>query len=157
MLKVQALIKVSASAKFLLSLSLLLMPGMVSALDFRSIGVTKAVMFDAPSAQAKKLFVIWQDYPVEVIVNLGDWVKVRDNQGGLTWVESKNLSPKRTVIVVNGPVELRAAANGTSDVLSRVEKDVVLDLVESAPGGWVKVKHRDGLVGYVQSTAVWGL
>lgn len=136
---------------------MLMMPSMASALDFRSIAVTKAVLFDAPSSQAKKLFLIWQDYPVEVIVNLGDWVKIRDNQGGLTWVEAKNLSPKRTVIVVNGPVELRAAAEGSSDVLSRLEKDVVLDLVESAPGGWAKVKHRDGLVGYVPATAVWGL
>lgn len=143
--------------KLFLGLLLVLMPGMASALDFRSIAVTKAVMFDAPSSQARKLFVIWQDYPVEVIVNLGDWVKVRDNQGGLTWVESKNLSPKRTVIVVNGPVEMRAAANGSSDILSRVEKDVVLELVESVPGGWAKVKHRDGMIGYVQAAAVWGL
>lgn len=135
----------------------MLMPNMASALDFRSIAAPKAVLFDAPSAQAKKLFVIWQGYPVEIIVNLGDWVKVRDNQGGLTWVESKNLSPKRTVIVVKGPVEMRAAADGSSDVLSRLDKDVVLDLVESAAGGWAKVKHRDGLVGYVQASAVWGL
>jgi SH3-like domain-containing protein len=115
------------------------------------------VLFDAPSAQAKKLFVIWQDYPVEIIVNLGDWVKVRDNQGGLTWVESKNLSLKRTVIVVQGPAEMREAANGTSNVVSLLDKDVVLDFVEATPGGWVKVKHRDGMTGYVQATAVWGL
>ncbi|MDP2248687.1 MAG: SH3 domain-containing protein [Nitrosomonadales bacterium] len=143
--------------KLLLSLMLVLMPGMASALDFRSISVPKAVLFDAPSAQAKKLFVIWQGYPVEIIVNLGDWVKVRDNQGGLTWVESKNLSPKRTVIVVQGPVEMREAANLSANVLSRLEKDVVLDLVETTSAGWVKVKHRDGLTGYVQAAAVWGL
>lgn len=130
---------------------------MASALDFRSISVPKAVLFDAPSAQAKKLFVIWQGYPVEIIVNLGDWVKVRDNQGGLTWVESKNLSPKRTVIVVQGPVEMRQAADGSSDVVSLLDKDVVLDLIEATSGGWVKVKHRDGLTGYVQANAVWGL
>lgn len=130
---------------------------MASALDFRSISVPKAVLFDAPSAQAKKLFVIWQGYPVEIIVNLGDWVKVRDNQGGLTWVESKNLSPKRTVIVVQGPVEMRQAADGNSNVVSLLDKDVVLDLIEATSGGWIKVKHRDGLTGYVQANAVWGL
>ncbi len=133
------------------------MPSMASALDFRSISVPKAVLFDAPSAQAKKLFVIWQGYPVEIIVNLGDWVKVRDNQGGLTWVESKNLSPKRTVIVVQGPVEMRQAADGNSNVVSLLDKDVVLDLIEATSGGWIKVKHRDGLTGYVQANAVWGL
>jgi SH3-like domain-containing protein len=148
---------VKVLTKLLPGLLLVLMPAMASALDFRSISVPKAVLFDAPSAQAKKLFVIWQDYPVEIIVNLGDWVKVRDNQGGLTWVESKNLSLKRTVIVVQGPAEMREAANGTSNVVSLLDKDVVLDFVEATPGGWVKVKHRDGMTGYVQATAVWGL
>lgn len=135
----------------------MLLPTLVSALDFRSIAAPKAVLFDAPSAQAKKLFVIWQGYPVEIIVNLGDWVKVRDNQGGLTWVESKNLSPKRTVIVVQSQAEMREAADAASAVVSRLEKDVVLDYIESTSGGWAKVKHRDGLTGYVQATAVWGL
>lgn len=135
----------------------MLMPTMVSAVDFRSVAVNKAILFDAPSAQAKKLYLLWQGYPVEIIVNLGEWVKVRDNQGGLTWIESKNLSPNRTVIVVKSQSELRESATDTANVLSHLEKDVVLELVESAPGGWVKVKHRDGLTGYVQALAIWGL
>lgn len=135
---------------------LLLMPVVASALDFRSVAVNKAVLFDAPSAQAKKLYLLWQGYPVEVIVNLGDWIKVRDNQGGLTWIEAKNLSSKRTVIVVQGPTELRESADVAAKVLSHLEKDVVLDFVELVPGGWVKVKHRDGLTGYVQASTVWG-
>ncbi|CAG0972763.1 hypothetical protein MTYP_01325 [Methylophilaceae bacterium] len=142
---------------FVSGLILLLMPGVASALDYRSIGATKAVLFDAPSAQAKKLYVIWQGYPVEIIVNLGDWVKVRDNQGGLTWVEARNLSPKRTVIVVQDQAEMRQSADASSALVSSLEKDVVLDFVEASPGGWVKVKHRDGLTGYVQATSVWGL
>lgn len=135
----------------------MLMPTTASAVDFRSVAANKAILFDAPSAQAKKLYLLWQGYPVEVIVNLGEWVKVRDNQGGLTWIEAKNLSPQRTVIVVKSQSELREAASDTSNLLSHLEKNVVLDFVESVPGGWVKVKHRDGLTGYLQATAVWGL
>jgi SH3-like domain-containing protein len=148
---------VKLPTKLLPSLLLVLMPSLASALDFRSVAVNKAILFDAPSAQAKKLYLLWQGYPVEVIVNLGDWVKVRDKQGGLTWIEAKNLSPKRTVIVVQSKSELREAADVTANVLSHLEKDVVLDLLEPLPGGWVKVKHRDGLTGYVQAAAVWGL
>jgi SH3-like domain-containing protein len=148
---------VKSAAQLLLSLLLVLMTTLASAADFRSVVATKAILFDAPSAQAKKLYLLWQGYPVEVIVNLGDWVKVRDNKGGLTWIEAKNLSLKRTLIVVQSRSELREAANASASVLSHLEKDVVLDFVESAPGGWVKVKHRDGLAGYVQATAVWGL
>lgn len=135
---------------------MMLMPMLASAMDFRSIAVPKAVLFDAPSAQAKKLYLLWQGYPVEIIVNLGDWVKVRDNQGTLTWVESKNLSPNRTVIVVKEQVSMHQSADANSSVVSQLQKDVVLDYIETAAGGWVKVKHRDGLTGYVQATAVWG-
>ena len=138
-----------------LSSLLLLVPLTVSALEFRSIAVPRAVLFDAPSAQAKKLFVMWEGYPVEIIVNLGDWVKVRDNQGGLTWVESRQLSPKRTVIVLQDGAEMRETADAAAPLLSRLQKDVVLDYLETG-SGWIKVRHRDGLAGYVPATAVWG-
>lgn len=141
--------------RLLLCLLLVLLPLTVSALEFRSIAVPRAVLFDAPSAQAKKLFVIWEGYPVEIIVNLGDWVKVRDNQGGLTWIESRQLSPKRTVIVVQDNAEMRESADAAAPLVSRLQKDVVLDYLETT-SGWVRVRHRDGLAGYVQTTAVWG-
>ena len=41
-------------------------------------------------------------------------------------------------------------------VLGRLEKDVVVDFVEPAKAGWVKIKHRDGLTGFIQTSAVWG-
>jgi Uncharacterized protein conserved in bacteria len=146
---------VTSFFRLLLCLLLVLLPLTVSALEFRSIAVPRAVLFDAPSAQAKKLFVIWEGYPVEIIVNLGDWVKVRDNQGGLTWIESRQLSPKRTVIVVQDNAEMRESADAAAPLVSRLQKDVVLDYLETT-SGWVRVRHRDGLAGYVQTTAVWG-
>jgi len=141
----------------LLGLAFMLVPGMASALDFRTVAVSKAVLYDAPSAQGKKLYVIGQGYPLEVIVNLGEWTKVRDNQGGLNWIETKNLGNTRTLLVTQNAAELRQSADTNASLVAKLDKDVVLDLVETAKGGWVKVKHRDGLSGYVLSTAVWGL
>jgi hypothetical protein len=28
---------------------------------------------------------------------------------------------------------------------------------EPAAGGWIKVRHRDGLTGYVKNSEVWGI
>lgn len=137
-------------------LILALMPFLASATDFRSITVPKTVLYDAPSAQAKKLYLLWQGYPVEVIVDLGDWVKVRDNQAGLTWVEAKNLGPARTVIVVQEQAAMHQAPDAASAVVAQLQQDVVLEYVE-VTGGWARVRHRDGLVGFVQAAAVWGL
>jgi hypothetical protein len=38
-----------------------------------------------------------------------------------------------------------------------LEKDVVLELLDvKLNNGWLKVKHRDGLVGYVSISSIWG-
>ncbi len=141
----------------LIGLLIVLAPNMALAQEYRSIAAPKTVLFDAPSAQGKKLFVIGQGYPVEVIVNLDDWLKVRDHQGGLSWVEAKQLASKRTVLVTLNQAEIRQSADAASDLVCRAEKDVVLELLETATNGWVKVKHRDGLTGYILSSSVWGL
>lgn len=143
--------------KSLLALALLLLPALASALDFRSVAVPKAVLYDAPSLAAKKVYLLSQNYPVEVVVNLGDWLKVRDAQGGLNWLEAKQLSSKRSVLVTASKAEIRLAADANSRLLATVEKDVLLELLEQKPSnGWLKVKHRDGVLGFVLSSATWG-
>jgi SH3-like domain-containing protein len=127
------------------------------ALDFRSVAVPSAVLYDAPSAQAKKLFVAHQFYPLEVIVNLGDWIKVRDMRGELSWIEAKQLAPKRMVVVKVPQAEARESADPSARLVFRAEQDVALEYLENAANGWVKVRHRDGLTGYIQINQVWGL
>ena len=70
-----------------------------AAVDFRSIGDNAAVLFDAPSLKAKKTAVISRGYPVEIVVAVEGWFKVRDAGGELAWVEAKSLSEKRTLMV----------------------------------------------------------
>lgn len=142
---------------WMLALLVGLTPLVASAIEYRSVAAAKAVLYDAPSAQGKKLFVVSQGYPVEIIVNLGDWLKVRDNAGSLSWIEAKQLGTKRTVLVVQPQVEMRQAADAASGVVAHLEKDVVVDLIEAPGNGWIKVKHRDGLVGYIPTAAAWGL
>jgi SH3-like domain-containing protein len=134
-----------------------LLPAVSWALDFRSVSAPRAVLFDAPSAQAKKLYVVSHLYPVEVIVNLGDWLKVRDSRGELAWVEAKQLAQKRTVLVTASQAEAHESADAASRLMFRAEKDVTLELLDAGSGGWAKVRHRDGLVGYIHITQVWGL
>lgn len=142
--------------KLSLAVAILLMPILASAVEFRSVSVPKAVVYDAPSAQGKRTYILGQGYPVEVIVNLGDWLKVRDAQGGLNWIEAKQLANKRTVLVKGGQADIRQAADAASALLGKADKDVVLDMLESPVNGWVKVKHRDGITGYISASSLWG-
>ncbi|MGQ0748923.1 MAG: SH3 domain-containing protein [Betaproteobacteria bacterium] len=126
------------------------------ALDFRSIAGTAAVLYDAPSAKSRKVFVVNQGYPLEVVVVVEGWVKVRDANGELTWVESKALSDKRTVMVKVPVALIRQGADDASPVVFQAQQDVILELESVATGGWLRVKHRDGQSGFIKVADVWG-
>lgn len=126
------------------------------ALDYRSVGVAAAVLYDGPSAKARKLFILNQGYPVEILVTLDPWVKVRDASGELAWVEAKNLSARRMVMVSVPKADVRQSPGEGAPVLFQVEQDVLLEVVETADN-WARVKHRDGATGYIRITQVWGL
>ena len=126
------------------------------ALEFRSVTPAKAVLYDAPSLEATKLYILNAGYPVEIIVDLGDWLKVRDQQGGLSWIQNKHLTTKRTVLTTE-KTDIKSVENADSALLATVEKDVSLELVSPIiNNGWVKVKHKDGIMGFVHASALWG-
>jgi SH3-like domain-containing protein len=126
------------------------------AVEFRTVEMP-AVLYDAPSQKGSKLFVIKRNTPVELVVSLEGWVKVRDAEGGLAWIEKKALSDRRSVIVTANRAEVRQVSEDAAAVVFEAEKNVSLDYVETAPGGWVKVRHRDGQSGFVRANQVWGL
>jgi SH3-like domain-containing protein len=141
----------------LLLASLLLIQGhAIAALDFFSIADNAAIMYDAPSLKAGKIFVASRHLPVEAIVKVEGWVKVRDSGGSLAWVEEKALSNKRYVIVTAPQAEAYQAADINSPLLFEAQQNVVMEWLEPAVNGWIKVRHRDGQSGYVRTHQVWG-
>lgn len=136
----------------------MLLPVHAIALEFRSVAINKAILYDAPSTEAQKLYVIGNGYPVEVIVNLGEWIKIRDHFGTLSWIQGKQLSTKRMALVVSDKTDLKQSEEDSAALLATFEKDVVVEVLSgAAKSGWVKVKHRDGLTGFVRNTALWGI
>ena len=126
------------------------------ALEFRSVAVPAAILYDAPSLKARKLFILNQGYPVEVFVTLDAWVKVRDASGELAWIEAKSLSGQRVVMVKVPRAEVRKAPDESAPVAFIAEQDILLDVIETADN-WAHVKHRDGTTGYIRITQIWGL
>lgn len=126
------------------------------AIEYRSVE-TATVLYDAPSVKGKPLFVIKRYTPVEPVVSLEGWTKVRDAEGGLAWIEKKHLSEQRTVLVTASSAQIRREANDDAPVAFEADKGVALELLEPVAGGWAKVKHRDGQSGFVRGNQVWGL
>ena len=141
----------------LVAVSLISSAGAALAIDYRSVAVPAAILFDAPSLAGKKLYLIKALTPVEVVVRLEGWVKVRDAEGSLAWIEARNLTEKRTLVVTAPRAEIRQSDKGESAVLAELDKWVAVEFIEPASPGWAKVRHRDGATGYIRATQVWGL
>lgn len=126
------------------------------AAEFRSIGDKAAILYDAPSEKSQKRYILTQGYPVEVVVVVEGWTKVRDAKGVLTWVESKHLADKRFLIVTAPVAQIREKPDDDARVVFEAEQNVLLELLKVEPGGWLRVRHRDGDEGFVKITQVWG-
>jgi SH3-like domain-containing protein len=128
----------------------------VAALEFFSINDNGVIMYDAPSLKAVKLYVASRNLPVEAVVKVEGWVKVRDSEGALAWVEEKGLSDKRHVIVTAPVADVYEAPNQNSTLLFQAQQGVIMEWLEPAGTGWVGVRHPDGQNGYVRTSQVWG-
>jgi SH3-like domain-containing protein len=139
-----------------LALALTAAAGLAQAIEFRSIA-TPAVLYDSPSDKGRRLFIATPGTPVEVVVTLDKWIKVRDASGQITWIASDKLSAKRTLQVTAERAVVRSQPAEAATPVFEVVRNVLLDLAEPPAAGWVKVRHAGGGSGYLRVHEVWGL
>ena len=135
-----------------------------AAADYRVTVEVPTLLYDAPSAKARPLFVYGRDVPMEVLVSVEGWTKVRDVGGTIGWIAAKGLADRRMLQVRVPMAEVRAAPEDAAAVVFRAEQNVLVELAEPATSpantaspGWVKVRHRDGQVGFVRVPQIYGL
>ncbi len=142
--------------RHLAPLALLALAGAAHALDFRSVGPGPAVMYEVPGPKARKLYVAPPGMPVEIVVSTGEWSRVRDAAGELAWIENKSLSDKRMLVVDVAQANARRSAADTAPVAFTVARGVLLELAGPIASGWIRVRHRDGDIGFLKAEEVWG-
>ncbi len=161
--------RMRALAVWLLGLCVWAATHTAQAAGFRSVSEA-AILYDAPSAKGKRLYIAPVGMPVQVIVLLDAWVKVRDASGELSWIERKSLDEKQMLVTL-ASTTVRIAPNDYAADLFPIDKGVLLELIEApatptsvpprtasnTPDGWAKVRHADGQSGYIKVTEVWGL
>ena len=143
-------------AIFTLLLALILPASAVHALDYVSVAAGPAILYDAPSTQAKKLFVVSNYLPLEQVVSLNNWVKVRDSTGSMAWIEKQALSNRRFVAVTAKIAMVRQSPENAAPVVFQAHQQVALEWLERTGTGWLKVRHQDGMTGYISMAEVWG-
>ncbi len=123
--------------------------------EFRSVTASAAVLYDAPSAKSKKMFIGPRGMPLEVLSTLPAWIKVRDVTGDVLWVARADLGPA-TQVVARRLTNLRAEPKERAAVGVQVAAGVLLDVLGDGPSGWIKVRHTEGAIGYVKADEIFG-
>jgi SH3-like domain-containing protein len=127
------------------------------AAEFRSVGVAVAILYDGPSAQARRLWLAPRGTPFEVLATTPPWVRVRDASGDVAWIDRGDLAAQRTV-VARGQASVRSAGQEGAEVLFVVERGVGLELLDPAAiSGWLRVRHRSGASGWIRAADIWGV
>ena len=128
----------------------------VHATDYVSVTENAAILYNQPSTQAKKIYVASRYMPLEQVLSQDNWVKVRDISGDMAWIEKRFLSSKRFVLATVTLIALHQAPEEKSPVIAKIKQQVALEWLENTETGWIKVRHPDGVTGYIKATEVWG-
>ena len=132
------------------------MAGAAQAIEFRSL-TEAAIVYDAPSTEGRRLFILRPGTPVEIVVTLDQWIKVREPSGSLSWIERRVLAKRRTLLVTAERAAIRREARDDAPLSFEAARNVVVELIEAPTLGWARVRHADGLEGYIRASDVWGL
>ena len=131
-------------------------PVAAQAIEYRSAGGSTLVR-EQPLPTARALYRLRPGTPVEVVVRQNGWVRVRDPEGGLAWVETSALNNRRTVIVTAERAFVRRQPQASATPAFEATRQVVLELIQPAESGWARVRHAEGFEGYVHASEIWGL
>lgn len=123
---------------------------------FAAIGERPAILYDGLSTKANKIFILSRFHPVEVLVKLDKWTKVRDAENAIGWMENAFIGEKRYVLVTSLTAEIRVAPNTNAAIVFEAQRAVLLEPTGTAVDAWLPVRHRDGQAGFVRVTQVWG-
>lgn len=140
----------------LIAAGLLVAAAPAAALDYGSTS-RPALLYDAPSTAAGRVAIAGAGVPLEVIVETDAWVKVREPDGRLAWIEKTALGGARTVMVKIEAANVRRQPRADAEIVFRAARGVLLEIAgEPDSYGWLPVKHADGLAGWLPAYEVWG-
>ncbi len=98
---------------------------------------------------------LFQGYPLKVVSKKGEWIKISDYENDSGWIHSSLVSKGNTVIVNSkNKANLRSKPTTSSSIVASIERGVILTKV-SSQGKWVKVKHREGVEGWIYKPLIW--
>ena len=130
-----------------------------SSAEFIAVKSKKTILYQGPSDTTSKEFIVTESYPLQVLVKLKDWVKVKDHVGRMSWVKVQDTSIERTIMTLKPNVIVFYKASFSSVKLADVGQNVALKLLSTVQtDGWIEVKTlTQNIEGFIRAQDVWGI
>jgi len=97
-----------------------------------------------------------QGYPLQVVEERGDWIRVVDFEGDGGWVAQSLVGPNHALIVTSDNVNLRSGPGTNFDIVAKTNRGVMLTIVKKK-GQWLQVDvpgHKGEA--WIFNTLCWG-
>jgi len=110
------------------------------------------------SGPGEKYSVMWElgeGFPLKMIATQGNWLKVEDFEGDSGWIYKDLVDREAHLIVKKKRVNVRSGPGDRYRLVGKANYGVVFKTLKNQKG-WVKVKHENGLTGWVLRSLLWG-
>jgi SH3-like domain-containing protein len=129
--------------------------GSAQAFTMVSVNANNVNMRSGPDDKYAVLWELGTGYPLKVLEEHGNWVKVEDFEGDVGWIYKTLVDREPHLIVKKRRVNMRSGPGDNYRVVGKANYGVVFKTLE-VKGGWARVKHENGLVGWISRSLLWG-
>ena len=135
---------------------LLLTGGLGQASTMVSVTLANSSLRSGPGEKFQVLWNLGVGFPLNALEEQDDWYKVVDFEGDSGWILKKLVGRQPYVIVKAEKANLRSGPSERYKLLGKANRGVVFQVLK-VKGKWLKVKHGQGLTGWVNRSLLWGL
>ena len=120
-----------------------------------SVSAEKVNLRAGPSSKKAILWEYGKGFPLQILATKGNWYKVTDFEKDVGWVFRKLVGRTPHMIVKKKRVNIRSGPGSKYKLIGKANYGVVFKTLEQRKG-WAKIKHENGLTGWVRRDLVWG-
>lgn len=135
--------------------ALALTPALAQAQEFLSIRGKAVNVREQPAPKANVAWELVNGYPVQVVQRKGQWLKVKDFESTLGWVQKTQTAKVPHLLVKVRVANLRSQPSPQGKVVGKLEKYDIVKTLEKKKG-WAKVRTSAGREGWLREDMGWG-
>jgi len=129
--------------------------GSARAFTMVSINADNVNMRSGPGDKYAVLWELGTGYPLKVLEHQGSWFKVEDFEGDEGWIYKTLVAREPHLIVKKRRVNMRSGPGDNYRVVGKANYGVVFKTLE-VKNGWARVKHENGMIGWISRSLLWG-